>query len=96
MPEIGKSPFHDTLLPETLLPDSLLDVSTVHPTWRKPVGILALIAALTAYVLLVGWLVTPIAAWPVLLQALAYVVLGTIWLLPLRRFLIWMETGRWG
>ncbi len=25
-----------------------------------------------------------------------YVVLGVIWLLPLRRFLIWMETGRWG
>ncbi|HAL89575.1 MAG TPA: DUF2842 domain-containing protein, partial [Erythrobacter sp.] len=25
-----------------------------------------------------------------------YVVLGIVWLLPLRRFLIWMETGRWG
>ena len=27
---------------------------------------------------------------------LVYLVLGVIWLLPLRRFLIWMETGRWG
>jgi hypothetical protein len=32
----------------------------------------------------------------VLLQALVYLVLGVAWLLPLRRFLIWMETGRWG
>ena len=31
-----------------------------------------------------------------LAQALVYLVLGVIWLLPLRRFLIWMETGRWG
>ena len=25
-----------------------------------------------------------------------YLLLGVVWLLPLRRFLIWMETGRWG
>ncbi|MEQ1641667.1 MAG: DUF2842 domain-containing protein, partial [Novosphingobium sp.] len=28
-------------------------------------------------------------------QTPVYVLLGIIWLLPLRRFLIWMETGRW-
>ena len=33
---------------------------------------------------------------PVLAQALVYLVLGVAWLLPLKRFLIWMETGRWG
>ncbi|HCH95453.1 MAG TPA: DUF2842 domain-containing protein, partial [Erythrobacter sp.] len=37
-----------------------------------------------------------IGEWPTLLQTLVYVVLGIVWLLPLRRFLIWMETGRWG
>ena len=26
----------------------------------------------------------------------AMCLLGVVWLLPLRRFLIWMETGRWG
>mgnify|MGYP002130292216 CR=1 FL=1 len=35
-------------------------------------------------------------ALPVLVQTLVYIILGTVWLLPLRRFLIWMETGRWG
>jgi len=25
-----------------------------------------------------------------------YVLLGVVWLLPLKWFLIWMETGRWG
>ena len=37
-----------------------------------------------------------IGDWPTLVQTLIYIVLGLIWLLPLRRFLIWMETGRWG
>lgn len=66
----------------------------MKPTWRKPVGILALLAALLAYALLIARLLAPISSWPVLAQAAIYVVLGTVWLLPLRRFLVWMETGR--
>lgn len=66
------------------------------PTWRKPFGILALILGLFGYALIVAGLSGPIAKLPVLAQTLVYVILGTVWLLPLRRFLIWMETGRWG
>lgn len=66
------------------------------PTWRKPVGILALVIALCAYMFAAASASTIIGGWHVLLQTLVYIVLGTIWLLPLRRFLIWMETGRWG
>lgn len=68
----------------------------MKPTWRKPVGVLALLAALGIYAALVSRLAVPIAGWPVLAQAVVYLVLGTAWLLPMRRFLIWMETGRWG
>jgi len=68
-----------------------------EPTWRIPVGVLALVAALAAYAVAVVELVAPlIATWPGLAQAPVYVLLGVAWLLPLRRFLIWMETGRWG
>jgi hypothetical protein len=67
-----------------------------QPTWRKPVGILGLVAALMIYAFGVAALSDVIGQWHVLLQTVAYIVLGTIWLLPLRRFLIWMETGRWG
>lgn len=67
------------------------------PTWRIPIGILALVGALLVYGGLVARFVAPwIAPWPVLAQLPAYVLLGVIWLLPLRRYLIWMETGRWG
>ncbi|HMO69181.1 MAG TPA: DUF2842 domain-containing protein [Novosphingobium sp.] len=67
-----------------------------QPTLRIPLGVLALVVALTIYAVLVVNYVAPlIATWHGAAQAPVYVVLGVVWLLPLRRFLIWMETGRW-
>ena len=68
-----------------------------EPTWRIPVGILGLLASLLIYVGLVALFMPPlIGDWPALAQTVVYLALGLVWLLPLRRFLIWMETGRWG
>lgn len=67
-----------------------------QPTWRIPLGILALLLVLTIYaVVLARYLPDLIGTWPGLAQAPVYLVLGVIWLLPLKRFLIWMETGHW-
>lgn len=66
------------------------------PTLRIPLGIIALVIALAGYSIGVMWASQWIGQLHVLAQALVYLVLGTIWLLPLRRYLIWMETGRWG
>ena len=66
-----------------------------RPTLRIPLGILALLAFLAVYALVVVWASQWIEQLPMLAQALVYLVLGVVWLLPLRRFLIWMETGRW-
>ncbi len=66
-----------------------------EPSWRKPAGallILALIAGWCAVVLLLSpW----IGRLPSLAQAIAYLLLGVmwIWILPLRRLLRWMESG---
>jgi len=65
-----------------------------QPTWRIPLGILLLLAALVVYAMGVVLLSPLIERLPVLVQTVVYLVLGLIWLLPLRRFLIWMETGR--
>jgi len=67
-----------------------------EPTFRIPLGILALVAGLAAYAAAVMWASEWIGRLPVLAQVPVYLVLGVVWLLPLRRFLIWMETGRWG
>ena len=67
-----------------------------EPTARIPLGVLALLIVLLAYGGLIARYLAPlIAGWPALVQAPVYLVLGLVWLLPLRRFLIWMETGKW-
>ena len=66
------------------------------PTWRIPIGILGLLLGLAVYALVIARYVPElIGTWPTLAQTIVYLILGLIWLLPLRRFLIWMETGRW-
>ncbi|WEK47181.1 MAG: DUF2842 domain-containing protein [Candidatus Andeanibacterium colombiense] len=67
-----------------------------EPTLRIPLGILGLVVALGIYALAVMWASQWIGLLPVLVQTPIYLVLGTVWLLPLKRFLIWMETGRFG
>jgi hypothetical protein len=67
----------------------------MKPTLRKPVGVLGLVAGIAVYALLVAGLAEPIVRLPVLVQAVIYLILGVIWILPLRPLLIWMETGRW-
>jgi len=66
------------------------------PTWRIPVGIFGLLIGLMVYAIVIArYAPDLIGDWPTLVQTLVYVVLGVIWLLPLKRFLIWMETGKW-
>lgn len=68
-----------------------------EPTARIPIGILGLLIGLTIYGLVVArYMPDLIGHWPTLPKSLVYLILGLIWLLPLRRFLIWMETGKWG
>lgn len=66
------------------------------PSLRIPIGILALLLALISYgVVIASYVPEWIRNWPFWGQVIIYLILGIIWLLPLRRFLIWMETGRW-
>ncbi|NQX95814.1 MAG: DUF2842 domain-containing protein [Erythrobacter sp.] len=66
------------------------------PTWRIPIGIIGLFVALMVYgVLIAVYLAETLSTWPGWAQTIVYIILGVIWLLPLGRFLIWMETGSW-
>lgn len=67
-----------------------------EPTLRIPLGILGLLIALLIYGGLIARYLAPlIQDWPALAQTPVYIVLGVVWLLPLRGFVLWMETGRW-
>lgn len=66
---------------------------TSRPSWRKPAGMLAILAIIVVWAGLVVSATPMIGALPVLIQGIIYMVAGIIWIAPLKPLLIWMETG---
>lgn len=66
-----------------------------QPTWRKPVGMLLMILYIAVYALAVSALADWIAALPLWLQTILYLVAGIAWIAPLKPFILWMNTGHW-
>lgn len=64
------------------------------PSWRKPVGMLGILAYVIAWAVGVASLSGIVGDWHVLIQAVFYLIAGIIWILPLKPVLKWMETGR--
>ena len=67
---------------------------TAQPSWRKPAGIFAILALITLWAALIASLSGEVGRWPILVQAIFYLVAGIAWILPLKPLLRWMETGR--
>lgn len=65
-----------------------------EPSWRKPAGIFAILALIAVWSVAVASLSGTVGDWPVLAQALFYLIAGIGWILPLKPLLQWMETGR--
>ncbi len=66
----------------------------IEPSGRKLAGIAGLLALIALWAMLIASLADTVGGWPVLLQALFYLVTGIVWILPLGPLLRWMETGR--
>lgn len=66
----------------------------IEPSGRKLVGIAGIILLIAIWAFLVASAAHFIENWPVLVQAIAYMVAGIVWILPLKPLLRWMETGR--
>lgn len=67
----------------------------MNPSWRKPVGMLAILVAIAIWAVLVTSLSGVVGGWHWALQLAFYIVTGIVWITPMRPLLVWMETGRW-
>jgi hypothetical protein len=67
----------------------------MNASWRKPFGIFMILTLIAVWAVLIASLSSMIGAWHILLQSIFYLVAGTIWILPLKPLLVWMETGKW-
>lgn len=65
------------------------------PSWRKPVGVLAILALIAAWAALVASLSSTVAGWHWIVQLLFYLITGIVWITPMKPLLRWSETGSW-
>jgi predicted membrane channel-forming protein YqfA (hemolysin III family) len=65
------------------------------PSWRKPAGVLAIIALIALWCVLIASFSNALARLPGWAQLLVYLVTGIVWIAPMKPLLRWMETGRW-
>ncbi|ALJ13128.1 DUF2842 domain-containing protein [Sphingopyxis macrogoltabida] len=66
-----------------------------QPTWRKPAGMFLILLLIAVWAVIIVGLSPWVGTWPVLVQAVFYLVTGVIWIMPLKPLLRWMELGRW-
>ncbi|MDF7773848.1 DUF2842 domain-containing protein [Sphingomonas sp. AOB5] len=66
-----------------------------QPSWRKPAGMFGILVLILVWIVAVASFSAEIGSLPVLVQLVIYVVLGIIWIMPLKPLLRWMELGRW-
>ena len=65
----------------------------MEPSWRKPFGIFVMLTIITVMMVIAITLMPLISGLHWALQAICYIFLGIIWIMPLKPLLRWMETG---
>ncbi len=65
------------------------------PSSRKLAGIAIILLLIGIWAALVASLAPIIGKLPILVQGAFYLVMGIVWIVPLKPLLRWSETGRW-
>lgn len=64
------------------------------PSGRTLAGILLILLLILLWAGLVASLAPFVGRWPVLVQAPYYLIMGIVWIIPLKPLVRWMQTGR--
>jgi predicted membrane channel-forming protein YqfA (hemolysin III family) len=64
-----------------------------EPSPRKLGGIALILLLIVLWAAFVAALAPVVGKWPVLVQAPFYLIMGIIWIIPLKPLIRWMQTG---
>ena len=64
-----------------------------EPSWRKLVGIGLILLLIALWATFVASLAQVVGQWPILVQAVFYLVMGIAWIIPLKPLVKWIQTG---
>lgn len=65
----------------------------VEPSPRKLVGIALILLSIVVWAAFVASLAQVVGRWPILVQAPYYLIMGMVWIVPLKPLVRWIETG---
>ena len=65
----------------------------VEPSPRKLVGISLILLSIVVWAAFVASLAQVVGRWPILVQAPYYLIMGIVWIVPLKPLVWWIETG---
>ena len=68
-------------------------VAMVEPSYRKLIGIALILLLIVFWAAFVASLARIVGTWPILVQAPFYLVMGMIWIIPLKPLVRWIQTG---
>jgi len=64
-----------------------------QPSWRKGAGIAAILLLIVVWAMLVASLARFVGRWPVMVQMAFYLIMGLVWIIPLKPLIGWSQTG---
>ncbi|MEO7277137.1 MAG: DUF2842 domain-containing protein [Sphingomicrobium sp.] len=73
--------------------NSYIDRTMTTPSFRKLAGIALIVLMIVVWAGFVASLARMVGNWPVIVQALYYLVTGIVWIVPLKPLIRWIETG---
>jgi len=63
------------------------------PSARKLAGIAVILLLIVFWAAFVAMLAPLVAPWPILVQAPYYLIMGTVWIIPLKPLIRWSQSG---
>jgi hypothetical protein len=69
-------------------------VTRTSPSFRILAGIGLILLLIVLWAAFVASLAAAVGRWPILVQAGFYLFMGTIWIVPLKPLVRWIQTGR--
>jgi predicted membrane channel-forming protein YqfA (hemolysin III family) len=64
-----------------------------EPSVRKLAGLALILLLIVVWAAFVASLARVVGGWPVLVQAPFYLIMGIIWVIPLKPLVRWIQTG---
>lgn len=67
----------------------------LEPQSRRLAATIGIVTIILIWATFVASLASLVGNWPVLVQAPFYLIMGIVWIFPVKPLIRWSQTGRW-